>query len=486
MQLARDQYRAPDRIGAEARTLIEARIQRRLRSPDAPAVLVNMTSVLINTAGDIGDESALTYAANVLGHALETQSANDVGGANAVPSWVLHAQYNRANALDLAVRHRINAQALSSTADAEEPSADTHVRVERAHDAHAWFYRERAAEVTHLRVARTSLAAVADAHGGDADQKTRAATNLGNALSMSGRWLEAYERYAHAMRLDPTNGNAAGNAAQCLARAITCGLGPVGHLAAVYEKYRQIAINNRDRTIELAGPHAAELWDRLRPATGVEHLANEPSGDPYVEWVAAERLALTPVTDGLGTDTQRFDDVAISTISDNDPSNSDVPAIFAAANILTADYLAARRTAYAGLTMLTEAADGYVLHPEDTGTYVNTLDYAVYGEPVSLTLLGARSALDVLDKIAVTLNDYLKVGDDPGRIDFRRLWRGKGTKRQPTPDVRAAFWNAGIDAARVLALVELADDVHPGGLYARAQAVRNRSTHRLVRAHDHH
>jgi hypothetical protein len=185
--------------------------------------------------------------------------------------------------------------------------------------------------------------------------------------------------------------------------------------------------------------------------------------------------------DGLGSDTERFDTVNVDTLIDS-TGGPGLPSIFAAANVLKADYLAARSTAYRGLTMISDLADGLALHPADTGTYTDTLDYAVYGEPVSLVNLGARAALDVLDKIAVTLNEYLLVGDDAGRVDFRTFWRDKKVKQNPSQGIREVLWRDGVDGSRLLALVELADDMDTQGLYAQAHAIRNRSTHRLVRA----
>ncbi|UOY04001.1 LA2681 family HEPN domain-containing protein [Blastococcus sp. PRF04-17] len=184
--------------------------------------------------------------------------------------------------------------------------------------------------------------------------------------------------------------------------------------------------------------------------------------------------------DGLGSDNPRFDDVSIEAVFTK-PGEEGMPQVFAAANVLKSDYLAARRTAYQGLAMLEQGADGWALHPAETGTYANTLDYAVYGEPISFLTLGARAALDVLDKIAVATNEYLGTGDSPGGVNFRKYWFGKATKNAPWPGLHPKLIEQGADISRILALAELGDDLEDGGLYEEAQAMRNRSTHRLVR-----
>ena len=445
----------PAKTAASMSVLIDDAVKRHYRSPSVPSILTNMTSVLINAGMALNDQEALAQAEHVL--------IGLISNAHDEAQWRCRAQYNLANATDHAADFRARSS-LKGLADDDKPAA---------------FYRARSIECVDLRTARFNFALAAK--DDSADQQTRALTNLANTLSTSGRWLEAYERYVQAVQADPTNGNAAGNAALCLGRAIRSNLGPRGHLAAVYEKYRQIAQSNRARTIELAGPETADRWDRLAPIDTPGHLSHSASGDPYVQWVARERLALTPVMDGLGSDTERFDAVRIAAliVATRGPH---VPAIFAAANVMKADYIAARSTAYRGLSMIAEAADSGAQHPTDTGTYADTLDDAVYGEPVSLVNLGSRAALDVLDKIAVTLNEYLNVGDSAGYVDFRSFWRDKKVKQDQHQAIRTVLWRDGVDGSRLLALAELADDMDTHGLYAQTHAIRNRSTHRLVRA----
>jgi tetratricopeptide (TPR) repeat protein len=427
----------------------------KIASPNSAPILVNMTSVLINIANDLNDEPSLTYAVEVLDELIGSTSAG---------TWLAHAAYNRANARDDVI-HLQAMRAYEAADDAVAMSA---------------YLKARLSMRAELRAARRDF--LTAAQDGESSHRTQARTNLGNMLSTSGRWLEAFEDYAKAVRIDPTNGNAAGNAALSLYRAIQADLGPAGHLAAVYSQYRNIAQANRPRTVELAGEAAAARWDALPDIESQGHLAHANSDDPYVKWVARERLALTPVMDGLGSDNPRFDDASIeSVISHRDEEG--MPQVFAAANVLKSDYLAARRTVYQGLQMLEENDQGWRLHSSDTGTYADTLDYAVYGESVSLITLGARAALDVLDKIAVATNQYLDTGDNPGSVNFRKYWFGKGTKAVPWPGLHSKFLGE-LDSviARVVVLSELADDLEEGGLYEEAQAVRNRSTHRLVRA----
>jgi tetratricopeptide (TPR) repeat protein len=94
------------------------------------------------------------------------------------------------------------------------------------------------------------------AEAGDADslgplERSRALCDLGNVLDESGRWVEAYEAYVDALAASPSNGNAAGNAAELLRRRLNTGHGLRGHYAAVYNKYAARAKALRPHTVTI-------------------------------------------------------------------------------------------------------------------------------------------------------------------------------------------------------------------------------------------
>lgn len=305
------------------------------------------------------------------------------------------------------------------------------------------------------------------------DLRSRALCNLGNVLDTSGRWLEAYQVYVDALEADPTNGNAAGNAAELLRRRASLGRGLVGHYAALYDHYRDKALRYRSRTVELAGEHVAKRWDSL-PVSGTHgHVAH--NGDPlneYQQWIMQHRLVLTVAAEGLGSDDPRWD-VAMAesvTVLAGEP---DPPLIYTSMNILKAEYLVARRLAFDGEKRLRSSL--ITQDPLDSGTYADTLNYAIYGEPSAQLVLAQRSTLDLLDKIAVAANDHFKTKLKPGRVQFNDYWRirDSDTIREPLP-VPANLPSAAV------ALAELAFDIDANGLYPDAKTLRNAGTHRLV------
>lgn len=321
--------------------------------------------------------------------------------------------------------------------------------------------------------ARAMLFQISEAENAQGRTRSAACCNLANALDTSGRWAEAYDWYLRALEIAPDNGNAAGNLAQLLQFRIESGIGQTGHLATVYDHYLSLAQAAREGTIRFAGDDVADRWDSLRPTGSLGHFAHGPGDDPYHQWVAQHRLALSPAVEGLGTDDSRWDTATISTIfsSVDDPST---PAILGEMNVLKADFLVSRRLAFDAVT---DIAEHELAQPEsDTGYYVDTLDFALYGTPYSMLLLAQRSTLDVLDKTAVVANEHFECGDRPDRISFRKFWADNAGA------LRVDLVQGPGRARPVLALAELAVDMAAGGMYADSQALRNAGTHRIVHA----
>jgi len=302
----------------------------------------------------------------------------------------------------------------------------------------------------------------------------RALCNLGNVLDESGRWAEAYSAYSDALLADPTNGNAAGNIAELLRRRLGRRVDQRGHLAAVYDHYVAMAQSLRERTIELAGVAAADRWDALEPTGSPGHLSHAGDHlDAYQRWIVNHRLALVASVEGLGSDSAQWDTASVAGIVR--AADGPVPGIFAALNVLKAEFLVARRLAFRGEQMYAES--GGRQHPDDPGLYTDTLDGAFYGEAPALLLLAERSALDVLDKIAVTANEHFGSGLPPSRVEYSNYWKDPRTG-QIRPQLRPG--EAGLRS--LLALAELATDLSEEGMYPSARLLRNAGTHRLVHA----
>ncbi|WAL49662.1 LA2681 family HEPN domain-containing protein [Rhodococcus pyridinivorans] len=333
----------------------------------------------------------------------------------------------------------------------------------------------RLKNIDELRTVRRILRVAGHEEYASAEQRSRALCNLGNTLDDSGRWVEAYTAYSDSLKLDPSNGNAAGNAAELLRRRLEHGRDELGHIAAAYDRYLQIAKTLSARTAEIAGAQVAQRWDSLEPVGGQGHFRHVGDElDPYHQWIVEHRLALTATVEGLGGGGDRWDSAGLEGVVPSTPGKS-VPPIFAAMNVLKAEYLVARRMAYRGQLRVNEA--GASQHPDDSGLYTDTLDGGIYGEGPALLLLAQRSALDVLDKIAVAANEHFEVGLDPGKVSFSGFWKDRKSHA-----VRPSLSDGDPGYLHVLALAELAADLLDDGMYPYARLLRNAGTHRIVHA----
>jgi tetratricopeptide (TPR) repeat protein len=328
-----------------------------------------------------------------------------------------------------------------------------------------------------LQTARREFFEVGTSRFADAHTRSAAYCNLGNLLDHSGRWAEAYDFYLRALEADPDNGNAAGNLAQLLSLRIATGIGQTGHIAAVYDKYVALAQELREGTLKFASAAVADRWDQLAPTESEGHLAHGLGDDDiidaeYRQWVADLRLALSPAVEGLGTDELRWDSATIQVLYGTSIEDMSPP-ILGAMNVLKSDFLVSRRLAFDGIAGL---ADDLAQTPDDSGSYVETMDYSLYGIQYSKLLLAQRSALDVLDKTAVVANEHFGVGDIPSKVSFRGFWATKSGQ------VRDVLVRGDGRSLPNLALAELAYDMASAGMYAPSQALRNAGTHRIVHA----
>jgi hypothetical protein len=225
----------------------------------------------------------------------------------------------------------------------------------------------------------------------------------------------------------------------------------------------------REQTVAVADEAAAQKWDALPELAEVGHTAHagQPD-DAYQMWISANRLALSAAMEGLGSDSDRWDDAHIESALVATASTSP-DAVFAATNVLKAEFLVARRLAFEG----SRAGESERL--VETGTYADTGPGAEFGQNVAALVLAQRATLDALDKIAVVTNLHFEVGDPADRIKFREFW----TERK-TNDLRGQLPRFRRWPDYALTLAELAFDLDDRGLYARAQRLRNAGTHRLI------
>ncbi|WP_423494025.1 hypothetical protein IM711_10860 [Microbacterium esteraromaticum] len=443
---------APDRAASAHRVLDVAGEIRSSSLPelDKAALSFTCSSLVINAGADLGDVDLLTQGKLLAARAQSAAPSDEP----------LHYQcmYNVANAAleiyDLGLR---------SGGTREEQLAN--------------IVENRRTNRAALRDVRRMLNFIGSSPIADPRTRSAAYCNLANCLDHSERWAEAYDFYLLALDVDPTNGNAAGNLAQLLMNRIRSGVGQTGHIAAVYDKYVRLAQSLREGTVAFAGEGTATRWDGLVATESLGHLSHglddlDDQDGEYRSWVATHRLALSAAVEGLGSEDAHWDGAAIEVLYGTSIEEM-TPPILAEMNVLKSDFLVSRRLAFDGYVQVSEGPDQKV---DDSGYYVETLDYSLYGTQYSKLLLAQRSALDVLDKTAVVANEHFRVGDNPSRVSFRQFWAGKDGR------VREGLQATPQRSLAAFALSELAFDMDKEGMYAPSQALRNAGTHRIVHA----
>ncbi|MCQ3032552.1 LA2681 family HEPN domain-containing protein [Pseudomonas syringae] len=309
----------------------------------------------------------------------------------------------------------------------------------------------------------------------DLELRTQAWTNIANMFAKTCRLSEAHDARLSALRVDPTNGVAAFCAALDLMWLFKRGgCSELTHMEAVM--LARQALRNKERILQYAGANvvakveelASELSD---PPSRSEHI------DPFIRWVERERLTLAPTVELVDPSLGKLDWLTLPGILERDPEmGGSPPPLFAMFNMLKSDFLLARDLAWRA-----RAGSAWA----KTGQFADTLDYALYGPDTSALILAHRTALDLLDKVAVTANHYFELGLAPNRVSFGRLWRDSADKKTGNPLTKKVeeLIRAGVYA--MYGLAELAEDYDGSDGILRSQKdLRNAGTHRFIVLHD--
>lgn len=310
----------------------------------------------------------------------------------------------------------------------------------------------------------------------DLELQTQALTNLANQFSNSYRLSEAHDIRLQALKIDPKNGVAAGLASENLMWLYKFGIcSETTKLEAMM--LAKIAKDNPRKLKAYAGEQNAKAILGF-----ADHLPDPPARskhrDPFIAWVEAERLTLSPTVELVDPSLGQIDWLTLPPIQaslEESRASATVPTIFAMFNTLKSDFLIARDIAW-------QVVSNKSWHR--TGSYADTLDYAVYGASISAATLAHRASLDILDKVAVVANHYFKLGQDPKQLNFSTIWRKKDKDNEfkLRSDIQKIIDEY---APSLYGLVELSDDYQlKRGALSEQKNIRNASTHRFVVLHD--
>ena len=305
--------------------------------------------------------------------------------------------------------------------------------------------------------------------------RTQAWTNLANLFAKTYRLSEAHDARLAALKVDPTNGVAAFCAALDLMWLYRRGgCSELTHMEAVM--LARQALRHKERIVQYAGESVAAQVEALAselsdPPSRAQHI------NPFTRWVEEERLTLAPAVELVDPSLGKLDWLTLPDILEREPKlGSRPPPLFAMFNMLKSDFVLARDLAW-------RASDENAW--PKTGQFADTLDYAMYGPDTSALILAHRTALDLLDKVAITANYYFELGVAPNKVGFGRLWRDPADKKTGSPLSKKveALIRSGVHA--IYGLAELAEDYDGvNGILRSQKDLRNSGTHRFVVLHD--
>jgi tetratricopeptide (TPR) repeat protein len=315
----------------------------------------------------------------------------------------------------------------------------------------------------------------------------QAHTNLGNLLDSVGRPLEALKAYQAALDLDPEFGMAWGNWGMTLEHLASSGQYSGGLLFHAY-RLLQEALDRPTSIFEIGGPDAyatfAEIHDRIE-AHFVEngqgellnsdhrHAARDDSAEsPFVRFYTA-----LCVKRDLYLNLHLVDPHAAASVGDTylptfisstKAPESEFRELALRLNEIhetfaTARYLFAR----------SQFIEDDTRTISEQTTLVNTLDYAASNLYVGLLKSAYKEAFSALDKLAVLINHYLRIGHDENNVYYGNVWFEPGTEgasRRIADAVRASGY-------RLLGTYLLCLELR-GSRYS---SLRNAMTHRYVR-----
>lgn len=314
------------------------------------------------------------------------------------------------------------------------------------------------------------------------DLKKQIFVNYGNCLDTLGRGVEALSAYDTAIKTDKKFSMAIGNKAKAL-RFFADISGQ--YRGAIYlEAYQSIKsiINNQD-LIEIGGLGAKQSFEnelqkieslfkdkndltkKLKHSKYSTAKLSEFEKD-YLDFCAKEKLFLNFHIHDNQCESAITDPIFISLITEID-DNDTFYQLAKYINQIKEDYSVARL-----LLVQSQFKREDFNNISRRTTFVNTLDYSQFNLYFGLLKSAFKEAYNILDKIAVFINDYYKLGLPEDKIYFTSIWYCNNCKK-----IREEILKS--KNISLYALYDIYQDFKADH-YKNIQNIRNASTHRKL------
>lgn len=314
----------------------------------------------------------------------------------------------------------------------------------------------------------------------DFDLKKQLLVNYANCLDTLGRGMESLCEYNKALQIDYKFSMAIGNKAKAL-----CSFADISgeYRAAIYvEAYQAInsIINNQD-LIEFGGVRAKQSFEKeLKKIKSlfrdrkvlIKKLKHRKYNSTklsdfekfYLELCIRETLFLNFHIHEDNCEAAIRDPLFISLITDVEDDDTFYK-LAKYINQIKEDYATARL-----LLVQSQYKRKDFDRISRRTTFVNTLDYSQFNLYYGLLKSSFKEAYNILDKIAVFINDYYKLGLKEKKIYFTSIWKKDGKIRDEILHSKNIS---------LYALYDIYQDFK-SGYYERVQEIRNALTHRKL------
>lgn len=266
-------------------------------------------------------------------------------------------------------------------------------------------------------------------------QRCQILTNLGNAMSNVGRFVEAIDYWDRVVALKEDFGMALAGKGDML----------IWYLYSLYDEGHQAVFAHvahellrRALALPLEGDTAARLHPKL------DYLRNRaPEGffdtplaldnfdlgetaqeQEYRSWCLERRLFVNPMNDALPEAIAAADSLNLPRISGSVDEMGTGRAWMGLYNVLKQEFIGARTLLWEGLT----ATEPHFADEEVN--LMDTLDDSRFGLAREKTKFALRSAYSILDRVGFLVNSYFRLGIAHHRVQFRTLWYLNGQKNQ--------------------------------------------------------
>ncbi len=267
---------------------------------------------------------------------------------------------------------------------------------------------------------------------------SNAMVNLGNLYDETGRALEAIVEYGKATQRDAGFGMAYGNNALAIKKLAHISDYQTAYLIHAYQLFNE-ALAHEQSVMDEGGQYAIDSFEQNRDEIKVAFekvskealldtdLAHHPFDKSKTEQDEGS-YAQFCLDNDLYLNLHIFDRHSMGSVGDNispsfitgikdEAADQWVKETFMRLNEIKESYITGRY-----ILWLSQQKNDSLSNISQQSLFVNNLDYTAHNIYTGLLKSAYKEGFSALDKIANTLNHYLKLGNNEKKINYRNIW----------------------------------------------------------------